>query len=131
MKNTLSKTIIVFCVFMHTCMQSVCTCMYAVCACVCVSVSVCATIHMGRTEDNLWKLVPSFHHVGSGDWPQAVKLSSKVLYPELFCWPEIVAFDVSDVIVSEDISRCVDVCLLVCFKTVSHYVSLAGPELAL
>lgn len=39
----------------------------------------CATGHLCRSEDNLWLLVLSFHHVGSADKTQGVRLGC--LYP--------------------------------------------------
>lgn len=43
--------------------------------------TLCRTVHMWKSEVNLLQQLLFFHHVGSEDWTQVIKLSSKYLYP--------------------------------------------------
>lgn len=47
---------------------------------VCVEIDNQATVHVGRSEDNLQESVPSFHHVGLRDQAQVIRLGGKHLY---------------------------------------------------
>lgn len=55
-----------------------CACVYMrVCMCVYVSVCVCACRNTHGVRDNLQKLMPSLHHVCSGDWTHIIRLGNK------------------------------------------------------
>lgn len=48
---------------------------------VCVEIDNQATVHVGRSEDNLQESVPSFHHVGLRDQAQVIRLGSWCFNP--------------------------------------------------
>lgn len=73
------------------------------------------------------KLVPSFPHVVSEDGTQVVKLGSELLLLRYFGGLKLYLLYERSHSMSRHFS--VSEHLLDCFKTVSHYVSLAGLEL--
>lgn len=49
----------------------------------------CLTMGMWRSKDNLWQLVPSFHHYGPGVWTKVIKHSQQgPLSAESSCHPK-------------------------------------------
>jgi hypothetical protein len=66
---------------MYVCMYlSTSVCVY-VCLCLCVFM-LCAMLYMWRSEGNIQKLVLSFHHVGSGDQIQFIRIGGKHCYSQ-------------------------------------------------
>lgn len=51
-----------------------CTCVWS-CACRC-ECNVCTIVRMSRWEDNSQDLVLSFHHVGSKEWTQVIRVGN-------------------------------------------------------
>ena len=66
--------------FFKTLLHFNCVCARA-CVCVCVCVCVCAMVLEWRSEDNLWKSVLSFPHVGPGNGTQVIRFGGRLAEP--------------------------------------------------